>query len=119
MPSFEGTERILLQPTTSGIAYGFEFEVSTSNSSCDGFLPYGTTISGVAVTALTKSTGVDVSSDIIVGTPGIDDTKTIVSVAVKYPSTNGPGWYTLRFTLTLSDGSTEEGDFNRIKAEDL
>lgn len=118
MPSFEGSERLLIQPTTSGIAYGFEFEVSTSESSCDGFLPFGTTISGVVVTTHKKSDGTQVD-DIIVGTPGIDITGTIVTVAVKWPSTNGADWYTLKFALTLDSGSKEEADFNRIKAEDL
>jgi len=118
MPSFEGSERILLQPTTSGIAYGFEFEQSTSETSGDGFLPYDTIISSVIVTAHKKSDGTQVS-DIIVGSPSIDGTGTIVSVAVKYPSTNGADWYTLKFALTLDDGTKEEADFNRVKAEDL
>lgn len=115
MPSFKGNDSIVLQPTTSGIGYGFDFPIKASTSAVAGFLPYNTTISSSVVTA-SKSDGTDTTNDMIISNSETEDN---VNVILQYPATNGEGTYYLKFVLTLNDGSTVEADFNRIIARDL
>lgn len=115
MSDFKTNNKIVLQPADANITYRFSFPINTSATSGDGNLPYGTTISGIAVSTKTESgtttTGI-IDSSAISG----DDA---VNVVMSYPTVAGEGRYHMTFVLTLSDGSTHERNFNRIEAIDL
>ncbi len=115
MPSFSGTEIIVIQPNDANIAYKFSFPIKSSADATEGYLPYGTTISGAVVTAH-KDDDTDATADVIVSSTAYSD---YVEASLQYPSTNGEGNYHLKFVLTFSNGATKEEDFNRVIARDL
>ena len=115
MDDFQGTERVLLQPTSADVARSFTFSVCSSATANDGFLPYGATIASVAVVAYDKD-GTVCTSELIEGTPSLSDFT--VTVLFDYPSTTGPGRYKITISATLGDASVEEADFDRIVAKD-
>lgn len=115
---FQSSEAIKLQPNDSKLVYKFNFPVCSSSSANDGTLPYGTTISGIAVTSWNGSTQIE---DLIYGTPSVQST--VATVQLSYPSTTMSGvsgkiYPKLRFVMTLSDGSTLEDDFDNIVVGD-
>lgn len=114
MPSFQGDDIIRLQPNDSGLVYRFEFTQTSSNTANDGFLPPGTTVSGITVTAH-KEDGTDATSDLIDTGSAVNNN--IATIPLKYPGSEGI--YHIRIICALDDGSTVEADFNRVKAEDL
>ena len=114
LDSFSGVKNIIVQPNTNGATYTFTFSVCSSATANDGFLPYGETISSVAVTAHTES-GTDATSSLITGIPTVSSN--VVTVRLKYPS--AVGTYHLQFVLTLASGGIEEADFNRVISQNL
>ena len=115
MSSFKGNVTVVLQPNDKDVSYRYSYPIKTSVTDASEYLPYGTTISGVTVTAWT-SAGVNATTDMITGT---SVSTNYIDVMLQYPSSNGVGDYTLRFILTLSNSSTMETDFDRIIARDL
>lgn len=114
MPNFKGNDKILLQPNDEAVPYRFDFDACSSSTSNDGFLPYGTTISGVSVSATTDG-GVDTTDELISSTSVNSNN---ITVALNYPSTTGEGRYHLTFILTLDSGSVLEADYNGVVARD-
>jgi hypothetical protein len=108
---FRTAEKILLQPNDTNLTYSFQFPICTSATANDGFLPAGTTISGVAVYGYTEA-GVDCTTTLCSGV--ITNNTNTVFVPLSYPGAEG--YYKLTFILTLSDGATTEDDFNNIEA---
>lgn len=115
MPNFEGYEDINLQQHDKDITYSFEFPIKSTASAKAGFLPYGTTMSGVSVTA-TKDDGTDATSDLIQSTTHNTNT---AFVTISYPTVNGDGNYKLTFVVTASNGSEFEADFDRVRVKNL
>ena len=113
--SFEGVETIMLQPGSSVVPYTFTFPSATNDSSNDGAIPYGTTITSSVSKALDEA-GVDKTSEII---DSETNTTTLVTLKLKYPTTTGTGRYSIEFVLTLSNNAKMEFDFTRIFAEDI
>ena len=116
MPSFKGTGEIVIQPSDVGVIYSFGFSASTSATANDGSIPYGTSISSVVVAAFKETATRTTDTDLVTSS---SVTSNVVSVVLKWPTTNGAGLYTLRFFCTLSDGEKIEYDFGRVIARDL
>jgi hypothetical protein len=113
--SFQGVADIILQPGTSAAPYTFTFEACSSITANDGSIPFGTTMSGADVKSFDEG-GTDRTSEII---NSESNTTTVVTVNLDYPSTTGPGRYSLEFVITLSSGAVLEFDFTRIFAKDI
>jgi hypothetical protein len=62
---------ILLQPNTK-LTFSRKFPICSSTSSNDGFIPFGTTISGATVSGY-DSAGADKTSDLVVSATHTDD----------------------------------------------
>ena len=120
MSGFKGNKQIEIQPGDLNVSFGYSFTVCSSTTANDGFLPYGTTASGVSVVAYKTadadgrelSEGASIVSDLIQGTPTISDN--VATVRLSHPATNGSGYYKLTFLVTGSDESVKETDFNRV-----
>lgn len=108
--NFEGNKPITLQPGTETNPYKFKITVCSSAVSNDGYIPFGTSVAGVVVTAF-KDDGTDVSSTLIDGVPTEEDN--VVTVLLNYISTAGE--YYLRFVLTLNTGSVVSAYFKNVK----
>ena len=115
MPAFEGIEGIVIQPLDE-MTYTFGFSVSSSATANDGSIPYGTTISSVAVTAHQAEDGTDVSDEVIVSSSVSNN---VVSVKFQYDSDVGELLIHLRIAVTLSDTDVKEYDFNRVTLRNL
>jgi len=115
MDNFKGHDLIRLQPGDNDVQYDFDITTCTTAIANDGFLPFGRSVSSVAVSGYQED-NVTLANDMISGS--ISESADVVSVPLKYPAA-GEGRYKLRFTLTLDDSSTQEADFNRIQAENL
>ena len=115
MDSFTSADTITVQPGSATVPYTFTFAAASSATANDGSIPYNTTISGADVKAFNEA-GTDVTSDLIASE---SNSTTVVTVNLKYPSSNGAGRYSLEFVLTLSSGATMEFDFTRVFAEDI
>lgn len=113
MSSFEGYDEIILQPNDQ-ISYEFNITVESSQGANDGFLPYGRSVSSVAVSGYSED-GITTDNHMIVGLPSV--VNNLVSVVLRYPSA-GVGRYRLEMVLTLDNGQTKEADFSRIQAID-
>ena len=94
----EGHEVIQLRPGDK-ITYEYDASPASSAVANDGAIPYGTTVSSVAVIAFKGD--VDATSDLIQQS---SESSNIVQVQLKYPATNGGGKYQLRFAITLDNG---------------
>jgi hypothetical protein len=117
MPDFLGSEKIIVQPGTSKMAYEFEVTVCSAAGANDGFLAFGRTIASVVVTAHKHGTTlVDATSELIEGTPTV--VNEVMTVKLNYPTTLGSGRYKLEFIMTLDDTSVEEADFGRVLVKD-
>lgn len=116
MPNYKGKDTIVLQPADENVTYTFHYETKASATDKSGDLPFGTTISGADVT-VAKSDGTDATDDILYATPIPEDNE--LPISYKYPSVNGDGTYYVRVVLVLSDGTTFERDWHRVKAIDL
>lgn len=114
MANFKGNNEIIVQPNDVGVSYSFQFDVCTSVTANDGYLPYGTSIDSVIVTAKTEE-GIDATSALIVSSSELAN---VVTVALQYPTSLGEGRYKLTFVLTLSDATILEADFSRVEAKD-
>jgi len=113
--SFSTAGIIILQPSSATVPYTFIFAAASSATANDGSIPFGSTITGADVKAF-DSTGTDRTSEMI---ESETNTTTVVTVNLKYPSTTGPGNYSLEFVLTLSTGAVLEVDFTRVFAKDI
>lgn len=113
MPDLFSTKGIiLLQPGSDTVPYTFTFEAASSETANDGSIPYGTTISSIAVTAF-DADGNDVTSEIVASSSLVTP---VVAVSLQYPATTGDGKYSLEILLTLSTGAVMEFDFTRVHA---
>jgi hypothetical protein len=115
MPDFKGNKRINLQPRDYAISYGFIITPSSSTLANDGYIPYGTTVSGVVVEAEFED-GTDATSELIHSS---SVTNNIVTATLNYPTNIGEGRYNLTFILSLDNGEVHEANFNRVVAKDL
>lgn len=115
MPSFDGRKRIVLQPNDAAVPYRFEFPIASANDANDGAVPYGDTVSSVAVTAH-DADGTDVSGQIV---GAIVNGTDYCTVALTYPATAGAGDYKLSFVVTTANGADLEFDLDRVVAVDL
>ena len=113
--SFQGYGDLILQPGTSAVPYVFVFAACSDNTTNDGSLPFGTTISSVAVKAFDEA-GTDRTAEIV---NSATSTATTVRVGLNYPSTTGAGRYSLEILVTLSTGAVMEFDFTRVYAKDV
>lgn len=112
---FQDIAQIKIQPGTNNVPKSFNFPVCSSATSNDGFIPYGETISDIAVTAH-KNDDTDATADIIVSSSFSAFTSTVF---IKYPGAGKEGIYHLTFIVSFSGGaSDEEADYNRIIVED-
>ena len=114
MPSFKGVAKITIRPGTVSVSYRFHCSTCSSSKSNDGALPFNTTISSVTVVAKTDA-GV-VYTELITAT---NLTQPDIDLTLSYPTTNGTGRYSLTFLLVMSNGSTIELGYNRVKVIDL
>lgn len=92
------------------------YSMSTSGAN-DGRLPYGTTVSSVAVSGYTSA---DVAAnDLLNGNTTIqnfpDVRKTVLTTPIKHPGATG--YYKLRYTCTLNTNEKMTVRFNRVNAE--
>jgi len=113
--SFQGYEDIVLQPGSSAVPFKFVFAACSSATANDGSLPYGDTISSVAVKAFDEA-GADRTSEIVASS---STTTTTATANLQYPATTGAGRYSLELVLTLASGAVLEFDFTRVYAEDI
>jgi hypothetical protein len=113
MPDFKTTGPITIRPFDE-ISYSFKVTVNTSDTSKDGFLPYGRTVSDVSVVVTTED-GTTCTTAVIEGTPSL--LSNIVTCVLKYPTDFGDGLYKLKFQLTLDNGETKEANYHRLRCE--
>jgi hypothetical protein len=113
MDDFEGSEFTILRPGATAVVRTYEIEVCSSATANDGHIPYGRSVSSVAVTSYKSSTNAAVT-DLINGTPTV--AANIVTVKYNYPSTSGTGFYELKMLLTLDDSSVVSVFFEKIRA---
>ena len=110
--SFQGVDKIVLQPGSATVPYTFTFAACSSATANDGSIPFGTTISTAVIKAFdevgTDSTAALISAQSLVSP--------VVTVSLKWPTTAGR--YSLEFVLTLSTSAVMEFDFTRVYAED-
>ena len=106
--NFEGNKSIILQPGDSKKPFEFEVTICSSAISNDGWIPYGTTISGIAVTAY-KDDKTDVTSTMIDSTP--TELDNVVTVLLNHIDVNGE--YYLYFLLSLDVANTTVGTYFR------
>jgi len=118
MPSFQGQDSIILQPTDRDRDFSFEFPMHSSEGANDGFLPFDLYIQSCVVTAW-KEDGSQVND--LIDSYAMDSTSenTVMLVRLRYPNVSGEGRYSLRFALTLTNGAVVEADFARIRAHNL
>jgi len=113
--SFSTGDIIILQPGSATVPYKFTFAAASSATANDGSIPYGTTISSIAVKAFDVG-GTDRTTEMVASSSVFSPT---VTISLKYPATTGPGRYSLEILLTLSSGAVMEFDFTRVFAEDI
>ncbi len=106
---WHGKDWIYLQPNDLDVPYIFRFTVCSTQNGNDGYLPYGTTISTVVVSA-SNTDGEDATADLIHGTPSVSDND--VQVNLDYPYA---GDYKITIICTLDSGTKIETDFSRIR----
>ena len=82
--SFQGVNKIIVQPGSATVPYTFTFAACSSATANDGSLPYNTTISSAVVKAFNES-GSDVSSKIIASSSVASP---VVTISLKYPTTS-------------------------------
>ncbi len=124
MPDFEGTKTVILQPNDNGVPYQYEFTVCSASTANDGTLPFGHTISSIAVSAH-KIDGTDVTAALIKASSYSSGSGDFVeTVWLKYSTSTGivTGKHHLMFLATIIGGTTtyvEEFNFNRVLLKDL
>lgn len=110
---FKGYTSITIQPNDLQQEHIFNITICSDKTANDGYIPYGTTVSGITTTTLTCS--------------GTEDTELInsssfveqeITALLDYPITNGDGRYKLQFLLELSSGEIKELDFNKVYCKD-
>ena len=126
MPSFEGTQTIILEPDDSNVPDQFEFTVCSASTANDGGIPYGHTITSTASWA--KAHRID-GTNMTTGTTGLITATSFTSFTctawLTYPTSSGTvgGRYHIKFLPTITDGTTavfvKEFDFNRVLLKDL
>ncbi len=110
MPDFKEQGDIIIQPGDIKVPYQFNLPANSSATANDGAIPFGTTISSVAVTAHKSDGGV--ATGLVFSSSESGD---VVTASLSYPST-GVGTYHLTIVCTLDNAATViEFDFNRVK----
>lgn len=120
MSSFQGSDPIYVVSETRNVTYRFNIETKSSYIAREGWLAYGTTVSGVSVTAYKEADadnrslpGGDLEvSDLVQGVPTLNENN--IDVRMSYPETNGVGYYRLDFEITASDGSIDGITFDPV-----
>ena len=107
---------ITLQPNDTKVPHTFTFSVCSSATANDGFLPYGTNIASVVVTAY-NSSGTAVTATMVSGTPSV--ASNIVTTKLNYPGASGAYKLTMVATLDNGDATEIEADFTRVIAKDI
>lgn len=120
MPDVQGQKKTRLRPGDTKVGYTLKVESASTATANDGYIPYGTTVSGVTSTVYDED-GNAVTADIVyaVSTISAQSGYDEVKIEFQYPSTNGDGRYTLKHALTLSDGGTLDLYYSRIYAETI
>ncbi len=116
MPSFKGKDVVLLRAACTADTRTFNASTKTANTSKQGYLPVGVTISDAVVTATKKQGGADATAALI--SSQTFDTSSF-TVVFKYPTSLGEGIYNLKVILTLSNSDVVEEDFGRAIARDI
>jgi len=111
---FRGKDPIILQPGDNDVPYTFTFKPSSNSTANSGSIPYGTTISSVAVKVYNEL-GSTVTGEIV---SSESNSSLVETISLKYPATAGPGRYSVEMLLTLSSSAVMEFDFTRVYALD-
>jgi hypothetical protein len=98
------TQEFGLYPGDSLAPLQVEVTVKSSNTTNDGFIPYGTSVSSVTGKIYKLSDNIDVTTDIMEGSP--TEVDNIITTYLNYPTTNSAGSYGLILIITLNTGST-------------
>ena len=117
MPNVLGNKNVVIQPLDTKVGITIRVKICSTATANDGYIPWGTTVSGVSTTVYSEQGDV-VTSGIVYSNATISGGQD-VRIELKYPTATGEGRYKLSYLLTLSDGSTKELDFNRIVAKNL
>lgn len=112
MHNFEGSRSATLQPGDTKKPYEFEIKVCSSQTANDGWIPYGTNMASIAVTAH-KDDGTDVTSTMIEGDP--TEVANVITVLLNHISEAGE--YYLYFILTLNTTATIGVYFRNVKVK--
>lgn len=121
----KGTLFVYLQENDINIPVTIFCSICTTAYANDGYIPYGTTVSGISHELHDLDNVNDVTTDITYSNPTIGTVYTgpsgksgqDLTIELKYPTTYGDDSYNLKYTLTLSNGSKKELNYDRIKAE--
>jgi hypothetical protein len=118
MINFDTKDKIILG-TNDDLGYTFGLPVSSSTTSEDGALPYGTVIAAITSSKAYKRSGTtwgttDLSSDLIVLSDFDDES---ISFRLKYPATNGTGFYKIVVDVLLDSGESAHVEFINIEAK--
>lgn len=119
MPNIKGNVSVVLQPRDEKVGISILVPINTSPTSNDGYIPYGTTISGVTLTCYDDAieSAVVPNSDIVFSGPVVANNQ-YINTELRYPQNAGVGTYKLTYVLYLSDGGTRELDFDGVTAVD-
>jgi hypothetical protein len=114
MSSFKGNKNIYIQPNDKKVPYQFEFTTCSTENSNDGFLPYGTTITGVGVDIREINSETSVSGIL---THTLESNK--VNLRISYDNNLKDSQCKITFILQLDDESEKEADFDRVYFRNL
>lgn len=108
-----GDEIVLLKSGTVAYPITFVFAPCSNDTTNDGSIPYGTTISSATVTVL-DSTGVDVTTSII-NDSSVNGLK--YTILFDYSSDVAKGACIVNIYLTLSSGAILPKRWSKLKIE--
>ncbi|MDO9069332.1 MAG: hypothetical protein Q7W05_12845 [Deltaproteobacteria bacterium] len=110
-----GGDIVTLRVGTVGYPMAFMFAAASSETANDGSIPFGSTITGVAVTVAAYGGG-DISADVI-GTAVVSGAGLQVDVTFKYSTTAKKGICVTLLKLTLSTGAVITKRWDGLKIE--
>lgn len=114
MPQFKQGGSVNIKPN-SILTRRFAINPSTTATSNNGYIPYGSNVSAVDLIVYDKD-DVDVTSEIINEVPALMNN--IVTVVFKYPAESQTGRYLANFNITIDNGDTDTLQFHRIYVTD-
>ena len=95
---------VVIKQGDDAVPISLQLSVCSSATANDGYLPYGTNISSVAVTSYKMDDDRTVTTDLIeAGYTTVANN--IVYCRLQYPATNGTGYYGLKILMTLDDAA--------------